>query len=63
MILLIEVSMLIETKMKKYIHKTDVVSMSTDGLMGNRILNITPAKDGSPLAESGDILVEEKHQY
>ena len=53
---LIEVSMLIDTKMKKYIHKNDIVSMSTDGLMGNRILNIAPSKDGSPLAENGDIL-------
>lgn len=57
---LIEVSMLIDTKMKRYIHKNDIVSMSTDGLMGNRILNITPAKDGSPLAENGDMLVTKK---
>lgn len=34
--------------------------MGTDGLMGNRILNITPAKDGSPLAEDGDLLVTKK---
>ncbi|MFZ1263670.1 MAG: MlaD family protein [Chitinophagaceae bacterium] len=57
---LIEVSMLIDLKMKKYIHKNDIVSMSTDGLMGNRILNITPAKDGAPLAEDGDLLVIKK---
>lgn len=57
---LIEVSMLIDTKMKHYIHKNDIVSMSTDGLMGNRILNITPAKDGSPLAENGDLLITKK---
>lgn len=57
---LIEVSMLIDTKMKQYIHKNDIVSMSTDGLMGNRILNITPAKDGSPLAENGDLLITKK---
>ncbi len=57
---LIEVSMLIDTKMKRYIHKNDIVNMSTDGLMGNRILNITPAKDGSPLAENGDMLVTKK---
>lgn len=57
---LIEVSMLIETRMKKYIHKNDIVNMSTDGLMGNRILNITPAKDGSALAQEGDLLVTRK---
>ncbi len=57
---LIEVTMLIDLKMKQYIHKNDIVTMSTDGLMGNRILNITPAKDGSPLAEDGDLLVTKK---
>lgn len=57
---LIEVSMLIDEKMKKYIHKGDLVSMGTDGLMGNRILNITPSKNGSVLAEAGDLLATEK---
>ena len=57
---LIEVTMLIDLKMKQYIHKNDIVTRSTDGLMGNRILNITPAKDGSPLAEDGDLLVTKK---
>ena len=57
---LIEVTMLIDQKMKQFIHKNDVVSLSTDGLMGNHILNITPAKDGSPLAEDGDLLITKK---
>jgi len=53
---LIEVTMLIEEKMKNFIHKNDVASISTDGLMGNRIININPSKDGSPLAVHGDVL-------
>lgn len=57
---LIEVTMLIEEKMKNYIHLNDQVSISTDGLMGNRLLNITPSKDGSALAKDGDILVAKK---
>ena len=57
---LIEVTMLIDLKMKKYIRRDDLMSMGTDGLMGNRILNITPARDGSPLAEDGDLLVTKK---
>lgn len=57
---LVEVTMLIDVKMEKYIHKGDIVSMSTDGLMGNRILNITASKDGSPLAKDGDLLVTKK---
>lgn len=54
---LIEVTMLIGEKMKSFIHKNDVVSISTDGLMGNKLINISPAKDNSPLVEEGDILV------
>lgn len=54
---LIEVTMLIDQKMQKFIHRNDKVSMSTDGLMGNRILNIEPAGDGSALAREGDLLV------
>jgi len=57
---LIEVTMLIDEKMKQFIHKNDVVSLSTDGLMGNHILVITPSRDGSPLAEEGDLLVTRK---
>lgn len=57
---LIEVTMIIEETMKKFIHRNDLVSISTDGLMGNRLLNITPAKDGSPLANNGDILVTKR---
>lgn len=57
---LIEVTMLIEEKMRSFIHKTDMVSISTDGLMGNKLLNITPARDGSPLVEEDDILVTKK---
>jgi phospholipid/cholesterol/gamma-HCH transport system substrate-binding protein len=56
----IEISLLIKNKMKQYIHKNDIVSMSTDGLMGNKIVNIAPAKDGSPLAEEGDFLIAKK---
>jgi phospholipid/cholesterol/gamma-HCH transport system substrate-binding protein len=57
---LIEVTMLIEEKMKSFIHQTDIVRISTDGLMGNKLLNITPGRDGSPLVEEGDILVTKK---
>ena len=32
---LIEVDLLIESKMKNYIHKNAIVSITTDGLMGN----------------------------
>lgn len=57
---LIEVTMLIEEKMKSFIHQTDIVGISTDGLMGNKLLNITPGRDGSRLVEEDDILVTKK---
>ena len=52
----IEVTLFIKTKMKKYIHKNATVSISTDGLMGNKLLNIESAKSPAPLVEEGDIL-------
>ena len=56
----IEVTMLIEESMKKFIRMNDVVSISTDGLMGNKLLQITPSKDGSAFAVNGDILRTKK---
>jgi phospholipid/cholesterol/gamma-HCH transport system substrate-binding protein len=56
----IEVTMLIEEDMKQFIRVNDVVSISTDGLMGNKLLQITPAKDGSAFAVSGDMLRTKK---
>lgn len=52
----IEITMLIDEKMKAYIHKNDIISIGTEGLVGNKLVNITPAKDNSPLISDGDIL-------
>ncbi len=56
----IEVTMFIEEEMKQYIRVNDVVSISTDGLMGNKLLQITASKDGSPFAADGDVLKTKK---
>jgi phospholipid/cholesterol/gamma-HCH transport system substrate-binding protein len=53
---IIEVSMLIDQKMESIIHRDDKVSLGTDGLMGNKLLNITPSKKKSPLAKENDLL-------
>lgn len=53
----IEVTMQIEDKMKSYIHNQDIVAIGTDGLVGNKVLNITPGKDRTVLAKDGDLLV------
>lgn len=56
----IEVTMVIQEDMKQFIRVNDVVSISTDGLMGNKLLQITPSKDGSAFAVSGDVLRTKK---
>lgn len=56
----IEISMVIETKMKKFIRKNAIVSIATDGFVGNKIVNIVPAKEPAPLAVEGDVLVSKK---
>jgi phospholipid/cholesterol/gamma-HCH transport system substrate-binding protein len=56
----IEVTMLIEKKMKTIIRKNAVASIGTDGLVGNKVVNISPAKQPAPLAAEGDILITRK---
>ncbi len=56
----IEVTMLIETKMKDIIRKNAMVSIGTDGLVGNKVINITPSKQPAPLAVEGDVLMSKK---
>ena len=52
----IEVVMLVDTKMKKYIRKSAIASIGTDGLMGNKLVNIYPSKEPAALVEDGDVL-------
>lgn len=52
----IEVTMLIQEDMKPFIHRNDLISISTDGLMGNKLINITSANDNAPLVQENDIL-------
>lgn len=56
----IEVTMVMEKKMLTIIRKNAVVSIGTDGLVGNKVVNIVPARQPGPLAEEGDILVSKK---
>lgn len=56
----IEVTMSISDRMKPFIHKNDYVNIGTDGLMGNKLILINPAKDNSPLAAEGDLLPARK---
>jgi len=55
-----EVTLLVKTKFKKHIHKNATLNITTDGLMGNKLINIVPAKEIAPLVEEGDILFSSK---
>lgn len=57
---LLEVTMVMDTKMSKIIHKNALASISTEGLVGNKVVNITPVKHPAPLAENDDILPTKK---
>lgn len=52
----IEVNMNIQTKMRNIIRRNAVASLGTDGLIGNRVVNIFPGKGEAPLANVGDVL-------
>lgn len=56
----IELSMIIETKFKPIIRKNAIVSIGTDGLVGNKVVNISPAKAPAGLAMPGDFLATRK---
>jgi phospholipid/cholesterol/gamma-HCH transport system substrate-binding protein len=54
---LVQVTMLIDEKMKNFIHKQDFVSIGTDGLVGNKLLNISAGTDRINLVVDKDILL------
>lgn len=57
---LIEVTMFIDVDMKQVIRKNAIASIATDGLVGNRVVNIVPSKQPSPFAEDGDVIASKK---
>ncbi|RYY40654.1 MAG: MCE family protein [Chitinophagaceae bacterium] len=52
----IEVTMLIKRSLQKHIRKNCPVSIGTDGLMGNKLVNLEPARSMATAAEEGDVL-------
>jgi phospholipid/cholesterol/gamma-HCH transport system substrate-binding protein len=56
----LELTMIIDTKLKPIIRKNAIVSIGTDGLVGNKVVNIVPAKLPAPLAANGDLLATRK---
>jgi phospholipid/cholesterol/gamma-HCH transport system substrate-binding protein len=57
---LVEVTMLINTSVKKFILKNAEVVIGTDGLMGNKLMNIVPVNKMADPVEEGDVLRSKK---
>jgi phospholipid/cholesterol/gamma-HCH transport system substrate-binding protein len=52
----IEVTMVIKDEMKTIIRKNALASIGTEGLVGNKVINISPAKQPLEFAEENDLL-------
>ena len=52
----IEVTMSIEKKMRNIIRRNAEASLGTDGLIGNRVVNIAPGRGDAPLVQPNDLL-------
>lgn len=52
----VEVAMTVATQAASVIHRNAVASVGTDGLVGNRILNIKPGESGAQTIRDGDYL-------
>jgi phospholipid/cholesterol/gamma-HCH transport system substrate-binding protein len=52
----IEVTMRLEDEIRKHIRKNATATIGTDGLMGNKLINIEPADEPAEPVQSGDIL-------
>jgi phospholipid/cholesterol/gamma-HCH transport system substrate-binding protein len=48
--------MAVEDKMKKVIRRNAIVSIGSDGLMGNKVINISPVRQPAPLVAKGEVL-------
>lgn len=52
----VTVTMIIEEKYHSYIKRNAVAAIGTDGLMGNKIVNINTIKGKAPQVEDGDLI-------
>lgn len=51
------VVMVIDKKMTRYIQQNAVASIGTDGLMGNKLINISSGKEEGPPVKEGSVLI------
>ena len=57
----IEIEMVVDEDFKKFISKNAVVNIGSEGLMGNKIVNIIPGKGYAQEVEDGDLLASKKN--
>lgn len=53
---ILEVTMNVESRMKKIIRNDALASLGTDGLIGNRVVNISPTGSNAPFVAGGELL-------
>jgi phospholipid/cholesterol/gamma-HCH transport system substrate-binding protein len=53
----VDVTMVIENKVQAFIKKNATAMVGTDGLMGNKLINISSSTENAPSVEDGDVLV------
>lgn len=56
----VRVTMMIEESVRKYIRKNAIVSIGTDGLMGNKLVNINAGTGSADEVEEGDVLAAQR---
>lgn len=52
----VQVDMIIQTRVRKFIRKDAKASISSDGLMGDKVIVIAAGTPGSPIVKNGDAL-------
>jgi len=52
----IEITMNVETRMRNIIKRNAVARLGTDGLIGNRVVNISPGQGEAPFAQPGELI-------
>lgn len=57
---LVVVTIALNNNMRRVVRKNALAALGTDGLIGNRVINIVPVKEPAPLIEPGDILMGQK---
>lgn len=56
----IQVSMLIEDEMRRFIRTDAVAKVGSDGLVGDRVVNIKPSSSQSPIVEPGGTILSQE---